>query len=1777
MKFLKPSIVQASLSLFISLFTFPVKTSAQSGGFAHSFSKTIQNTTILGGNVTLEKIGKDKQGNTLVAGFFSKICDFDLGPGRFELKSKGTKDIYIAKYSPQDELLFLKQINIGGPKNIFLAGIGSYGSGNIYLAGSFNGSLNLQTVGPDFTLTSNGNNTDGFWASYSATGELKTAFRIGSTGGDSFDGLEVDDEGNTFLAGVIRGTVNISGTPDTAVVLSNTNGLGNAFIAKYSSNGRIVFGKQLHASSQSDAYGFKKGADNQYYVYGIFNGTIDMDPGPGEYNISSVGGYHNSFIGKYTQDGIFIQGFSIGKMNSMQSYFDIYHIAIDESGSISIAGSLFGSTDIGRGAAYGDYVISAINPNVPCLVIAKYPSAGGVAFGFTINAPNLISPATIAYHTDGSILIAGHFKGQTDFDPGAGTQLLNAPSAGSNSIFFAKYSSTGALEYARMLRTNADTRPTSFFGNNQNELVLAGNFSDAVDFDPGPESALASPAYQNLFLARYSASNGSFQSLKTAGNTNGTQEQDEMKFIKTDSSGNYYIIGNFNRNLNLGDTTNVIEMTGTTGSPYVVAKYNSKGTLNYGFKFDLRPYEMNILSAQTDYAGNLYLLGTANIDFDANPGMGVNLIKGRIFLLKYNPEGQFLFGHAWKENSLEPQKLQLDVINGKIILTGKASESFDIDPGPGVSMIEKAGTSQNLFIARFDTTGLFEHAFVLSSEYSIFNYGLATDKEGDYYLSGYFNGMMDFDPGPGVKTYSIPMGSSFLAKYTKNGDLVYGFPTNFGYSYQYPNTFLNIDPNGDLVMVDEFISGGSFSHFADINPGEDTNIVSSHGRRSLFWGKYDSSGKEIFHKIYQGTSGSKIGPSAIDAEGNIIITGTYFDSIGLEYGPNRVTLANKGTASAFFAKYTPNGDLLFAKEIVCNESFYISSVSVNKDGVIALAGLLRDSADFDPGPERAMKHATILYDNYDAAWATYDKNGQYLASVLYNNPSYINQPPHLVFDQSGLLHVTGEVLGSFDFDPGPLSFILSSNGRINTFIASYSVSGNFVNAVMIDCVGVMHPSAIMATAQNELTLVGIFNGTANFLSETGVITRSTNLRWDNPTDIYFARFRTSDAVFLSVAQLGTAEQDKISAVAKTANNTFIIAGNNNEGLDLDPGPATKFAESPGANTIYLAEYTPAGTLLNAWTSLIFHNEVPQVTSVAQLTNGSCWIGGSFMKGVSITGPHQQVPVDFTIISANFYTYANGFLAGFSNDGKLTFAGRAGNIISKNEYASPQLIKGDPAGNTWLYGTYSGIIDFDPGSREYLLSTNVDETQFIAKYGPSGNLLFVLDFKDKGKISISDIEVDNEGCLFIFGGCEGLVDIDFGNGTANVFDNQGWGAFFAKYSPNGDLLFVKPIALYCSGLKATKMNNGEFYLAGNFERILKFPGLNLPEFTRDNWGNEIFVARYKTDGTPLNAWHVRHYNFIDIQKDNNGNFYLAGYYPTYANLSTNSTPLILSNPSALGSQSYLAKYDSTGKNVYAFGLVTHQNFGLGQYHITVDPLKGSVLYYSGYNTNVDIDPGPDSKIISVNNHANFIAKYDSAGKLEFEFPMSRRNIENYVVSKMVSDENGDFYITGAIKSPFDFDPGPGEKIISNREGSIQKNISGSFLSYYKNDGTMVYTKVVENSFPNYIDIVGNRIFETGNFVNRVNISRGSSPLFLDATNFSNLYFTVSSSLESYKTVQDGTWHDPATWENGLIPKDGQAVTINHIVEIFETVTCRVLKLNPGSFLYMNNGAKVIMLQ
>lgn len=84
----------------------------------------------------------------------------------------------------------------------------------------------------------------------------------------------------------------------------------------------------------------------KYYVAGYFTGTLDLNPGPGVFQITSANGKNNAFLACYTADGQFIRGAGFtgnGTSNILK---------IQAEGSLLIlGGNVTGSIDFDPGRA----------------------------------------------------------------------------------------------------------------------------------------------------------------------------------------------------------------------------------------------------------------------------------------------------------------------------------------------------------------------------------------------------------------------------------------------------------------------------------------------------------------------------------------------------------------------------------------------------------------------------------------------------------------------------------------------------------------------------------------------------------------------------------------------------------------------------------------------------------------------------------------------------------------------------------------------------------------------------------------------------------------------------------------------------------------------------------------------------------------------------------------------------------------------------------------------------------------------------------------------------------------------------------------------------------------------------------------------------------------------------------------------------------------------------------------------------------------------------------
>ncbi|HEY5967620.1 MAG TPA: hypothetical protein VIU35_06560, partial [Chitinophagaceae bacterium] len=85
-------------------------------------------------NEVTTSITTDAAGNVYLSGVFENSMDFDAGPAQFFLTSTGYTDVFIAKYSPNGNLIFAK--SFGGTDPDFGSDIAIDPSGNIIITGT---------------------------------------------------------------------------------------------------------------------------------------------------------------------------------------------------------------------------------------------------------------------------------------------------------------------------------------------------------------------------------------------------------------------------------------------------------------------------------------------------------------------------------------------------------------------------------------------------------------------------------------------------------------------------------------------------------------------------------------------------------------------------------------------------------------------------------------------------------------------------------------------------------------------------------------------------------------------------------------------------------------------------------------------------------------------------------------------------------------------------------------------------------------------------------------------------------------------------------------------------------------------------------------------------------------------------------------------------------------------------------------------------------------------------------------------------------------------------------------------------------------------------------------------------------------------------------------------------------------------------------------------------------------------------------------------------------
>lgn len=515
-----------------------------------------------------------------------------------------------------------------------------------------------------------------------------------------------------------------------------------------------------------------------------------------------------------------------------------------------------------------------------------------------------------------------------------------------------------------------------------------------------------------LWLLTNSANNINAQNYDWTKQAGGTGA-DEVNSIATDGSGNIYTTGWFEGTVDFNPDAGVLNLTSAGGLDIFITKSDASGALIWAKSIG-GPYTDKGYAITTDANGNVLLTGGFRGDVDFDPNAGVEILNMPL-------------GH--------------------------------LTSGGGVFYIDQA----NAFVLKLDGSGNFIWAKQFGGNLLDFGYEIITDPSGNVYSTGEFSvrdytyGTADFDPGPGIA--DLPYGGAYISVLDASGNFIsakqYGGQSVRSSSTCNPNVtpaqclytvYHNIsiramvfDGGGNLVTTGVFTGGNA----ADFDPGSSTFTFTMLGQYEMFIMNVDNLGNLNWVKQIGGSGAICYGQDvALDASGNIIITGKFARTVDFNPDSGSNTLTSSGSSGnpnvpppppdAFVAKYTSSGSYVWAKHFGNSSGDEGLSVACDANGNVYSTGFFAGRVDFNPATGGGNTYNLTSKGGNDIYISKLSAIGNFLWARQMGGTADEKGKTILL---SGLsVYTAGYFSGTVDFNPNTGTHNLTSNGGIDAFL-----------------------------------------------------------------------------------------------------------------------------------------------------------------------------------------------------------------------------------------------------------------------------------------------------------------------------------------------------------------------------------------------------------------------------------------------------------------------------------------------------------------------------------------------------------------------------------------------------------------------------------------------------------------------------------------------------------------------------------------------------------------------
>jgi hypothetical protein len=371
-----------------------------------------------------QAVAVDGSGNVYITGYFLGSADFDPGAGTDNHTAVGEEDIFLTKFDSDGNYIFTK--TMGGANHDYGQAIAVDGSGNVYITGYFEGTVDFNPGGTADSHTSAGLE-DIFLTKIKSDGSYGYTKTMGGTNHDYGQAVAVDGSGNVYITGSFSGTSDFD--PGAGTDAHTSTGLEDIFLTKISSGGSYLFTQTMGGTDQESGQSIAVDGSDNVYITGYFSGTnVDFNPGA-KIDFHTSAGLEDIFLTKFDSDGNYLFTKTMGGTDHDYGR----SVAVDSSDNVYITGSFSGTADFDPGAGTDNHTAAGLDD----IFLTKINFDGSYDFTKTMGGTDQDFGRSVAVDDIVNVYITGYFRETADFDPGIATDSHTA--VGEEDVFLTKF------------------------------------------------------------------------------------------------------------------------------------------------------------------------------------------------------------------------------------------------------------------------------------------------------------------------------------------------------------------------------------------------------------------------------------------------------------------------------------------------------------------------------------------------------------------------------------------------------------------------------------------------------------------------------------------------------------------------------------------------------------------------------------------------------------------------------------------------------------------------------------------------------------------------------------------------------------------------------------------------------------------------------------------------------------------------------------------------------------------------------------------------------------------------------------------------------------------------------------------------------------------------------------------------------------------------------------------------------------------------------------------